>query len=274
MTEDIIELKGETPGPSSIILVGVHGDETCGVLTLEKIIPDLKIECGRVFLAFANPRAITAGVRFTEMNLNRAFKPDKLISEKERGSYEYKRAQFLKIYLEQADVLLDVHASYNPKSQKFIIAENNALALMKYLPFDIIVSGFDQVEPGGTDYYMNSIGRIGICVECGYLGDQSSVKVAEESIFSFLAARGHIKKPLIVSKQKRIRIYKLFLSKTDSFKLAKDFADFEEVSAQQLIGRDGPEEVRAPKEGIILFASNVYKPGSEAFLLGEYEKTR
>ncbi len=272
--ENIIEIKGAQPGPTSIILAGVHGDEVCGVAALEKIIPTLKIEKGRVLFAYGNPRAITRGLRFAEMNLNRAFKPDNLISKKEKETYEYRRAQFLKPYLAQADALLDIHASYNSKSQKFIIAEDNAQLIVKYLPFHLIVSGFDAVEPGGTDYYMNSLGKMGICAECGYLGDPESFKIAEESIISFLAVREHIKRPLAPEKQLRITIYELYLTKTADFKLAKNFADFQKITSGELIARDGQEEIRAPRNSIILFASSPGTIGAEAFLLGEYKKTR
>src|ERR1700674_4153678 len=114
MTDEVIELIGKEKGSTSMILVGVHGDEKCGVEAINKILPNLQIEKGRVLIAYGNPRAIELNIRFTEANLNRMFKSNDHLSESDKKSYEYKRAQFLKKYLDQADALLDVHASFTP----------------------------------------------------------------------------------------------------------------------------------------------------------------
>jgi succinylglutamate desuccinylase len=272
MNNDIIELKGDLTGPTSMILVGVHGNERCGLEALEKLLPKLAIKNGRVLIGYGNPIAIEQNVRFTEMNLNRSFKDTGLYSKDERVSYEYQRAQFLKTYLDQADVLLDIHASTTPNSQPFIICENNALEIVKYLPFKLINSGFDKLHPGGTDGYMNNRGKIGICVECGYLGDSSSTQKAEESILAFLIARGHTDGLLEITKQSHINFDSIYFTKTNSFRLAKEFKDFEEIHAKQLIGIDGTEKIRAVESGIIIFAGNHNLIGSEAFVFGQYIK--
>ncbi len=171
------------------------------------------------------------------------------------------------------DVLLDIHASFTPESRRFVICEENAKKISDFPPFDLIVSGFDVVEPGGTDYYLNKIGKIGICVECGYLDDPESINVAEKSIISFLKAAGHIDSTgLEKREQRKIMMGSLYLTRSDNFILSKPFADFEELKENQIIGRDGGEEIKAPRDGIILFACNSNTPGSEAFLFGQYKK--
>ncbi len=272
MNENFIELNGEEKGATSVVLVGVHGDEKCGIDAMEKILPTLKIKKGCVLIGYGNPKAIEQNVRFTEANLNRMFKLDSYISENEKNSYEFERAQFIKKYLNQSDALLDVHASSSPTSKSFLICEANAKDIAKYLPFDLTVSGFDEFEPGGTDYYMNSIGKIGICVECGYLGSPTSTQTAEQSILAFLAVQGHIEKDLKIYKQPLVKIYDLYETKTDNFLLAKEFEDFEKVSKNQIIGIDGDDKIITPSDGVILFAKNRNKIGDEAFLLGEYKK--
>lgn len=272
MREEFIELVGKEEGPTSIVLAGVHGDEKCGVEAFEKILPSLQIDKGRVWFGYGNPRAIEENERFAEVNLNRMFKKDDLLLESEKRSYEYKRAQFIKTYLNRADALLDIHASFTPKSKAFIICEANAKEIIQYLPFGLIVSGFDEVEPGGTDYYMNSVGKIGICAECGYLGDEKSIQTAEEAIKTFLVARGHSNGDLKIQEQSFIKMYSLYLTKTDKFVLSRVFEDFESVPKGEVIGVDGEEKVVAPKDCIILFARNRNKIGDEAFLLGEYNQ--
>lgn len=272
MYENIIELHGKKDGPSSMILVGVHGDERCGIEAIGKILPSLKIQRGRVLIGYGNPKAVEQNVRFVESNLNRLFRPDSELSSEQKSSYEYSRVQFLKKYFNQADVLFDVHASSIPNSERFVICEKNAKEIVKYLPVNLLVSGFDNVEPGGTDYYMNSMSRIGICLECGFKGDLQSTQMAEESILAFLKARGHIANNLVSQKQSYVKVYKKYFAKTNSFTLSKPFANFEVVKKNQLIGIDGQEEVRATKQSLILFAHNASNVGDEVFLLGEKKK--
>lgn len=269
MFEEIIQVTGKKGGPTSIIIAGVHGNEKCGVVAFEKILPGLQINAGRVIFVHGNPRAIEESKRFTEANLNRMFKPDILLSENEKKSYEYQRAQFLKTFLNQSDVLLDIHASSSPDSKPFIICEANAKGVVEYLPVDLIVTGFDTVEPGGTDYYMNSIGKIGISMECGYRDDAKSSLVAEEGIYAFLKARGHITNNKTPKVQSHIHMYDLYMTKTINFVLSKQFKDFEMISDGQVIGTDGIEEIVAKRDCIILFPQNIKQIGGEAFLLGE-----
>ncbi len=267
--EKIIELVGKNPGPTSIILVGIHGDEKCGVYAMDKLLSSLEIDCGRVLIGYGNPKAIKQNVRFTQANLNRMFKANKLITREGKDSYEYDRAQFLKKYLDRSDALLDIHSSFTPGARPFIICESNAKEIIKYLPFNLIVSGFDKWQPGGTDYYMNSLGKIGICVECGYLGDSAATKMAERSIVAFLVARGHIKGGIRKYRQRPIVVKSLYITKTKRFKLSKPFKDFEKVKKGQVIGIDGRKEIKAAKNSFILFARDRKRAGDEAFLLGE-----
>ncbi len=271
--ENILEFTGLEPGPTSMVLVGVHGDERCGVEALARILPSLRIARGRVFFACGNPRAIKMNARFAETNLNRMFRPEASLSEVEKKSYEYARAGFLKKYLDQAGALLDVHASFTPDSHRFVICEPNGFGITAFLPVDLVVSGFDAVEPGGTDYYMNRAGRIGICLECGYLKDPSSTRLAEKGIYAFLAALGHLgDAPLQCARPRHVRMYQLYLTRTDNFVLREPFSDFTELPAGTLIGRDGREDIRTDRDSVILFARDRHSPGEEAFLLGEYVK--
>ncbi len=268
LKEGFIEITGKENGPTSVILVGVHGNERCGIDAIEQILPSLEIKRGKIFIGLGNPRATEQNVRFTEENLNRMFKDEILYSDKEKNSYEYKRAQYLKTFFEKADVLLDIHASFTPESKPFIICETNAENIYKKLPFDLIVHGFDNVEPGGTDYYMNKIGKIGICAECGFLGDENSLEIAKKTISNFLVARMHIDGEIEQIPQQFISMKELYLTKTEKFTLTKQFSDFEKVKINEPIGFDGDKEVRAPYDGVILFARDRTKIGEEAFLFG------
>ena len=272
MSDDVIKISGKETGPVSIVIAGVHGDETCGIEAFKSLLSNLTIKRGLVYFALGNPRAIKQGKRFTEANLNRMFLDDNELDGKSKSSYEYNRSKYLKKYLDKAQVLLDIHASSIPGSRSFLICEPNSFEIVKYLPTGLVVTGFDNVEPGGTDYYMNKQGKIGICLEAGYTNDSQSTVVAKETIMAFLKARNHLYNDLHPISQTRISMFDKYYSKTDKFVLAEPFLNFEALKSGQLIGYDGQTEVRAPRDCVILFAQSTRKVNEEAFLLGEIEK--
>lgn len=268
----IVKLIGEksSDGPISVIMAGIHGNEICGMQAFKEVLPNLKIDYGLVHFVLGNPKAIQKKVRFLDLNLNRMFKSVENYSTEEKKTYEFRKAQELKKILQNAGALLDIHSSNSESSQPFIIAERNADLIVKNLPVKTIVNGFDIVEPGGTDSYMNSIGKVGICIECGSTSSPDSIEIAKTAINNFLITVGHTAKyeKINLVKQERIQMFELYHTQTDKFVLAKNFADFELVKKSTIIGKDGDNFVRAWEDSIILFARNRVQAGSEGFLLG------
>jgi succinylglutamate desuccinylase len=273
--EDYILYKSDIQGVNSAIFVGVHGDEICGIQAVKEITENLQIDSGSVLFVFANPNAIKANTRMTEFNLNRAFKNESEYDKETKKTYEYKRAQELKKYLDNVDVLLDIHSSFSEESEPFIICEKNANDIVKFFPkeFSKIAYGFDSKQPGGTDYYMNSLGKIGICIECGSHQNPNAGILAKKTTLQFLKIRGHIKGVPVLEGEKidreYIQVTDLYYTKSDNFRLSKDFADFEGLSQGSIIGKDGEEDIISRKDSLILFARNREEIGQEGFLLAE-----
>lgn len=258
-----LEINTKKPGPRVAIFAGIHGNEICGVEAFKSIIPTLNIDCGSVIFVHGNPRAIEQNVRFTEYNLNRAFKDDSCFSDTEKNTYEYKRAQELKNILTDADILLDIHSSFTVGSEPFIICEKNALPIVSRFSksFVRIAHGFDTVESGGTDGYMNSVGKIGICIECGYHYVPGAVDIARETIMDFLTITGNIvgKKIPDVVQRPVVHVEKMFVTQTNCFEPVKEFSDFETVSKDQVIGYDANIPVRAPDNGFVVLSEREKK---------------
>jgi succinylglutamate desuccinylase len=268
MYKNIVKISSEIPGQNLIILAGVHGNEYCGVEAIKKITKKLKIDNGSVSFIIANPKALKLKSRCYENNLNRMFKEE--LTKNEKLSYEYKRATLLKKYMDRSDILLDLHSTSDKDSIKFIICENNAKNIVKYLPIKLVVSGFDNIEPGGTDYYMNKIGKIGICAECGYDNSPASIETATECIIEFIKACGNIiDNKIIPKKQSSLKIFKNYYTTTAKFGLSKQFKNFEKIKYQQIIGFDSEKIIKAPCDCFILFAENSKEIDSEVFLLGK-----
>lgn len=258
------------PGKNIVILGGVHGNEIAGYKAIEKVITNLKINAGIVCLIIANKKAIDLNQRFYQTNLNRCFN----IKENKRETYEENLAEEIKEIIKQFDICLDLHNSTNPKSEAFIICENNGFEYVNSINVENVVKNFDNLEPGGTDSYMNQIGKIGICVECGYLGNNNSVDFAKNTILNFLKYTNNLNEKTIEYKNKTyFNLFEVYVPKID-FKLENKLDDFEEIKKGQIIGKDGNEIIINTKISYSLFAKDLYQNDEEAFLLCEKIKLK
>ncbi len=270
--DGVCTIVGKTKGPVSAIIAGVHGNEPCGPDALKKILPKLQIDAGTLYIILANPKALKKKVRFTEFNLNRAFKDAKDYSPKIKKTYEYKRAQFIKKILNKVDVTLDLHSTKN-KSTPFIVCEKNAYPFVRDFPRRAtrIVSGFYKVQPGATDDYMYRHGKVGITVECGMHTDKKASALAEEAIMTFLKVRGHLLKKVPIKtdlQREYLHVEKLYVTKKN-FILQEQHNDFEWIKKGYHIGNDGKKKILAPYDAYLLFAHDCDTPSMEAFLLAK-----
>lgn len=272
--EGLITLFGEKPGKTLTVMGGVHGDEPCGVQAVLKVASQVKLASGKVNFVIGSPRAVEAKQRQIDMNLNRAFRPAPYMSEAELGSYERARALELMALLEESCALLDVHSSMTPGSPVFIICEPHSFGLAARLPAEIVSYGWDIIEPGGTDYYMNRLGGKGVCIECGFHEDPEAPRRARQAILAFLTYMEVVEgeAPTVRDGQRRVFAHYLYFTVVN-FKLAAEFGDFTPVSKGQLIGHDGGREVKSPSDGLVIFCRERDEGGKEAFIIGrEYSR--
>jgi uncharacterized protein len=264
MLKEIFYFKGNKPGPKVVILGGVHGNEVCGVNAIRKIAPTLKIQQGELRMIIANPCAVEKNVRYTEENLNRCFRLDK----KNTGSYEEKLSKEIMGHLNWGDVSFDIHASNSTDSRPFIICRDDRLVYAHMFPVETIVTGFENFYAGDTDSYMENQGKVGLCVECGYLGDSQSTDVAVNCIQNILKGLDLLEgEPKSVPK-KEFELFFQYHNK-DKFVLTRDFPDFDLVLKDEVIGHDGEKEVKVDKDCFIIFARNRDAGYGETFCLLE-----
>ena len=266
MQNTILIIDSQIEGPTITIMGGVHGDEYCGVEAIQLLQSKLKIKRGKLFLIIANPKAVEKNSRQVNYNLNRMFRDD--VDQPTKDSYEYQRALEIRKYLDQSDYLLDIHAS-GEDSQPFILTERNGIQVAKGLNVDKVLFGIDKFHPGSTDGYMYNIGKIGLCVDCGYKDDPNSSQVATQAIIDFLSTLDMTeeKNPNINQEQKYFQSQFIFKSTTDNFQLNKKYIDFTEIEKNQVIGTDGDKDISFNQNYNIMFARSSQIQGSECFLL-------
>ena len=267
-----VVIKGKLPGKNLVVLIGVHGNEICGIKAADKLVSELEIKKGKVTFIYSNLEAIKQNKRFIDLNLNRCFLKDQ--PKEMNESLEGKTAREIMPFLEEADSLLDIHASNSKDSLPFVICDESQLEDASIFRANLVTFNWDEFEPGSTDYYMNIQGKEGFGFECGYLGDPKTQEVAEEAIQNFLSYFGATnKKSINQNNQEYLKIVGLYKNKNGPFKKSKEFEDFKELSEKTLVGKDKNEEIFAKKGEILLFVRDRDSLNEECFLTAKRIKT-
>ena len=208
-----------------LILVGVHGNEPCGVQAARLILqkhhlfrPTRPAESssplatrqemeddanwtfplsdlfGEMTIEFivGNPRAVQANRRFLTRNLNRLLDVHVLCDEKavENGDgYEIQRARIVYEAIRHSDSVLDIH-SVSSDSDPFAIPASTEASeeLAQQLPVSYVVESLAHLTAeGGTSMDAALIHNVpAVCVECGQHNHEDIVARAADVISTFL----------------------------------------------------------------------------------------
>lgn len=266
----VIEINGNKPGKTVAILAGVHGNEVCGIKAFDSLIPKIKINSGKTIFIYANLEAIKQNKRFVEKNLNRCFLKEQPIEIAE--SLEGRTAKEIMPFLDKAQAMLDIHASFTKDSLPFIICDEKWINEAGIFDASLVSYNWDPFEPGSTDYYMNLQGKPGFCYECGYLADENTSKRAEKAIKQFLIWTGCCTGTLKIKNQKVIRINSIYKNSVAPFTKSRYFPDFTKLKNKTLIGREGEKEIYGEEEDILLFVRDCQSLNEECFLIGKEKK--
>jgi predicted deacylase len=264
------------PGPRLVVLGGVHGDETCGTVAIERAVAGF--DAGRLQLLrgqltmvpVANPLARRLGRREGERNLNRLFEPT--APGQEPADYEGRITDRLCPLLDRHEVLLDLH-SFQSAGEAFAMIgprdntgtlepferafEEGQLALHLGTPrvvegwLDIYAAGLAQRAGGqpaapadvafgrGTNEYMRSRGGYGVTLECGQHEDPAAPKVGYAAILSALRLLGMIAPDPLAQPPRPPELLRL-VSVTDRLheedQFVREWATFDPVAHGEPIG--------------------------------------
>lgn len=271
-------------GPHLLICGGVHGNETCGTVAINRVLAafdagEIVLARGKVtFIPICNPRAHARNVRYTERNLNRY-----LVPMDHPNCYEAEIGNILCPMLADCDVLLDIH-SYTVGGAPFSLVTAPTPEALRYAAalgdYPIItnwadayangehgVQEEDKDEATGTVEYAVRYGALGLTLECGQHADPAAIQVAEAAIYNCLRYHKVVdgREEVRVAQPRIVAMKKVYYRGVGGA-LAQPWKNLQDVQKDQLIATDAEgRELRAPADGFIVMPKVQAKQGEEWF---------
>ncbi|PCJ19601.1 MAG: hypothetical protein COB02_07595 [Candidatus Cloacimonadota bacterium] len=260
---DGITISSGNDGNNYLILICIHGNETCGleaILSLQKS-GELKslLKSGTLSILLANPKAYEQKRRYINCDLNRSIAKNDL-----KFDYEIQRSKIVEKYIENADFVLDIHSTSGPSVSHALpcdlsCSENFA----KTLPVNYLITKLAHltVEGGTTLDFAKKQNSCAVTIECGQHEDKKSIEVAISCIKQLFNLKALINPSLIMLEcLKSFEVKKGFLFK-------QNFSCFDFVKYGQEIASDDLGTITCTNldGGYIIMPNSSPKIGEEAF---------
>lgn len=292
----IASIRGSLPGPTLIILGGIHGNEPAGVLAANRV--RLRMQQrraalrGEVVLLRGNTRALEQRLRYIDVDLNRQWTAENVrIAELENQSIRE-----VSEFLEQRELLtvvrevvsrargeiyfVDLHTT-SAHGQPFATVGDTLRNRRFALTFPLtIVLGLEEQIDGTLLEYVNNLGAITMGVEAGQHEAMTSVDHHEAVIWNATASTGNFRRedlPELEQYQSRLKRasggmkvvevrHRHAIVPEDCFKMEPGFTNFQSVRRGKVLARDRTGEIKASETGLILMP--LYQTlGNDGFFL-------
>ena len=285
------------PGPTVMVQALTHGNEICGAVALDWLLRQgFRPRCGSLTVVFANVEAYARfdaadpyPSRLVDEDLNRVWGDEQLFGS--RDSVELRRARELRPFVDDADLLLDIHSMSEPCRPLMVcgtLDKNADYARELGVPADLLIdtghpAGLRMVERGGFGDPASP--RRALLVECGYHWERAAAEVAIDTLVRFLGLAGvadpgwvaaHVRLPL-PPVQRLVRVTEAVIARSAAFRFLVPTVGLSVVArAGTPIAQDGEQVWVAPYDDTVLVMPGTHnlKPGGTAVRLGRFEGDR
>lgn len=283
------------PGPTLIVVGGLHGNEPSGVQALQRVLPRLAaepeaIEQGRLVGLAGNRKALAVGQRFLVHDLNRHWLPERVerlqktsaaLADEDHELRELDRE--IRRLVDEADgpvYLLDLHTTSAPELPFATLDDslrNRAFAFAFPVP---VVLGLEEELVGTLNAHVGDLGVITAGFESGRHGTLAAIERAEDAIWIALAASGLIRQSHRDAEAAYRRLaeecaglppvvevrYRHAVRPEDQFRMHPGHENFQPVGKRQSLGTDRRGTASSPISGLILMP--LYQAqGSDGFFI-------
>jgi len=294
--------RGAQPGPTVIVVAGIHGNEPAGVRACERVFQELespRYTVRGILAAFrGNTRALQRGVRYLEDDLNRLWAADtvRMIQDNPHpeflGPEEQELLDLMRVINEirgesEGRVhLLDLHttsAGGAPFATVGDTLRNRKFALRFPVP---IILGLEEQIDGPMLEFMGDRGVVTLAFEGGQHEAPASVDNHESLLWIALAASGVVRRrevPDLELHRARLRAagqgaprvmevrHRQAIRPEDGFTMRPGFHNFQPVSRGTVLADDVRGEITACEDGLLLMP--LYQGlGEDGFFLGRAVK--
>jgi predicted deacylase len=267
------------PGPTVMVNALTHGNEVSGAIVVDGLLRQgLRPRTGKLILSFANIEAyhsFDAAVPFKSRMIDEDFNRTWGRLDQPATTVETRRAQLLKPFVEQADLLLDLHSMHDdgvPLMLSGPLDKGAELARRLGAPVDIIrdaghAAGMRMRDYGGFGDPKSP--KNALLIETGQHWRTSSVVVAKDVAARFLAESGIVeagdlpvgwRQPSPPS-QRVVEVTHAVATRRGNFKAARHFEGQEMIAkAGTLLGHDDDEPVTTPYDNCVLVMPSSNRP--------------
>ncbi|MCC7535872.1 MAG: succinylglutamate desuccinylase/aspartoacylase family protein [Deltaproteobacteria bacterium] len=300
ITRVVGRVRGERPGPTLIVVGGIHGNEPGGVIAARRVLARIDAERipirGELLCLAGNVGALREKKRYLARDLNRLWTPDRVGLLPANGSPtngsgdpEATEQRELSAAIEEAlanargeAYLVDLHTTSAEGIPFALIGDTlRHREFASHFPLPVILGLEEQVD-GILVEHMTHRGCVTLVVEGGQHQNPVSWEHLEAVLWLALAAAGNATAEAIADHHRHYaqlerargslpRVMEVTfrhpVGPADQFRMMPGFANIARVRRHQLLARDRRGEIRAPSDGMVFLP--LYQPqGDDGFFLG------
>lgn len=274
--------EGTRPGPTMVVVGGIHGNERAGVAAVERVLSVLRGKSlplrGRMLGLAGNLRALERNVRYLDRDLNRLWYPDHLarlraVSREKHSPEDTEQLELLEIF-ERLDatfdhplVVIDLH-SFSAEGPPFSVfadaLRNRTIAFEMRVP---IIFGLEESVDGTLLGYLVDQGHIAVGFEAGQHEDPRTLDNHVAAIWVALVAAGLLARhevPEIERWEAQLDraaaglpraveiVYRHAITPEHEFQMDPGWSNFVELRRGQRLAVDRGGDVGSPIDGRIL----------------------
>ena len=295
---------GKKKGPLLICFGGMHGNEPSGIEALVRMFEMLEVEPitnpvfefrGRLLGLRGNLRAINAGKRFIDKDLNRQWTSENVRRIKATPAAKLKNEdleikeilavveQEIADYQPEKLVVLDFHST-TAYGGIFTIPTNDpeSLRIAIELHAPVIKGLLHGVSGTSLHYFCNdhfAPETVAVCFESGQHLEELSVNRAIAALTNCMRTIGCVKAIHVENRHDSIliehanglpKVTELMtihkINKGDNFKMKPGYKNFQKVKKGEVLASDRNGDIYAPEDGLILMPL-YQKQGDDGFFL-------
>lgn len=284
------------PGPTCVLLGGLHGNEPAGPVAIAGVLDRLRAERaplrGRVVGLVGNLAALRAQRRYLGRDLNRGWSREEVRTLLDPGSArtlpeDDEQRQMLRAIApllaraEEPVVFLDLHSTSGDSPPFTCMADvlrNRSIGLALPLP---LILGIEEILDSTLLGYFCDLGHVAVAVEGGRSDDPATVANHEAAAWIALVAAGALPEAAVPDlARQRARLveaargrpgvveirHRHVVRDGDGFEMRPGFASFMPVRRGQPVADDHDGPVACPEDGLMLMP-RYQGQGSDGYFL-------